>query len=119
MNISDCTKTIMSAIPTTNNEGNVTKWDLQIKYEYGEFVKVFGKTVTQQSLYTISDEHTDVFENFPTNKKPLEFTKQELIDMLPTEQYDDIFRVHYHSLYEKHQQDHTNCDTEFDVNNLQ
>jgi len=76
------TKTLKKAIPTVNNEtGVVTKWDIEVVYT----ADVDGWKTTYS--------HQEEVEYL--NKTVDQYTKSELIAMMPANYSNHIFHAHY------------------------
>lgn len=76
------TKTLKRATPTVDTEsGIVKKWDIEVVY-----------TATADGWKTTYSHEEDVEY---LNKLPEEYTKSELVDMMPANLSGHIFHAHY------------------------
>lgn len=76
------TKTLKKAIPTINNEtGVVTKWDIEVVY-----------TADEDGWKTTYSHQEDVEY---LNKTANQYTKSELIEMMPSNLSNHVFHAHY------------------------
>ena len=86
------TRTVTSATPY-EKDGNVVRWDVEIKYEDGEedtyFTSSFNTSVD-------STDHNDeeVFEE----KAKGDWTRAEIIALVPTDHWDRVFASQYDSV---------------------
>jgi hypothetical protein len=69
------TKEWVSAKPTTNDDGNVTKWSVKYKYTDGDFSHTFEKSEKVES----------------PSKAPGSYTKAELLTLMDEAHWDDMF----------------------------
>ena len=100
----NATKAWVSAIPTKNADGHVTKWNCQYKYTLAvsgkdDFVNIFKKLVIIES----------------PSKAPSSYTKTEILNQCRTEHWDLMFNKkysHHLTLSSK------TIDTDFDVSGL-
>lgn len=76
-------KTIAKAVPTVDvTTGNVTAWEIEVKYSLNGY----------QSTY----HHRD--EALAHDKPASEWTKKELLEECPTNQWERVFTSQYHSV---------------------
>ena len=102
----DATKAWVSAIPTKNAGGNVTRWHCEYKYTLAvsgkdDFVHTFRNDVRIES----------------PSKAPSAYTKAELLTLMDKPHWDDMFNKKY--AYHIASQPTITTDTSFDVSTLE
>jgi len=80
----DATKEWVSAIPTKNSDGNVTRWHCKYKYTLAvsgkdDFVHTFRNDIRIES----------------PSKAPASYTKAELLTLMDKDHWDDMFNKKY------------------------
>ena len=73
------TKTLVSAKPKVNADGNVTEWSVEYKYTEDDFSHTFSKS-----------EKIDA-----PSKVPGDYTKAELLTLMDEAHWDDMFNKKY------------------------
>lgn len=77
----DVTKTITKATPTVDVDGNVIKWDIEVKYELNGYESTFSKSADVE----------------PT-KAPADFSKTELWALADETALDAVYESQYESV---------------------
>lgn len=77
----DAVKTITKATPTVDLDGNVIKWDIEVKYELNGYESTFSKSADVE----------------PT-KAPADFTKAELWALADETALDAVYESQYESV---------------------
>jgi len=93
-------KTITKAIPTVDLDGNVIKWDVEVEYSLNDYVSKFSKTVDVEA-----------------SKKPSDFTKIELWELVNEAHLDAVYESQYVSTQLPVEATEVKVD-EFDVDSL-
>ena len=83
------TKTVTGATPY-EQDGNVVRWDLEMTYEDGEEDTYYSSSF-RTSLDSTGRNDEEVFEE----KAKGEWTRAEIIALVPTEQWDRVFAKQY------------------------
>jgi len=101
----DATKAWVSAIPTKNSDGNVTRWHSEYKYTLAvsgkdDFVHTFRNDIRIES----------------PSKAPASYTKAELLTLMDKPHWDDMFNKKY--AHHIASQPVITEDTSFDVSTL-
>ena len=97
----DATKVWVSAIPTTNADGNVSKWHFKYKYTLNSFSNTFERV-----------------KKFKTPSKiPSAFTQTELLTLMDKDHLDNMFNKKYGVSIAT--QSVMTTDKSFDVNSLE
>lgn len=81
MHTADATKTITKAVPTVDLDGNVTKWDIEIIYEFNGYSSTFLRDL-----------------DIAPTKTPADFTKAELWEIANQTLLDSVFESQYESV---------------------
>jgi len=79
----NASKSLTAAIPTTDANENVVKWDIEVTYACENFETTFEKMVTAED-----------FEIKPAT----DFTKTELMALCPLDLWDNVFNSYCDSL---------------------
>ena len=94
-------KTLTSAIPYSE-DGKVTRWEFEMKYEQGTEGKDDYYTNIKKAIVYASEvsksPNGDVTTNNFTPKAEGDWTKKELEDLCPTAKWDAIFESQYDSV---------------------
>ena len=86
------TKTVTGATPY-ELDGNVVSWNIEMQYEDGEEDTYFTSSFSN-SVYSIDPNGVEIFEE----KAKGEWTRAEIIALVPTEQWDRVFARQYDSV---------------------
>ena len=90
-------KTLISAKPYSQ-DGKVTRWTLEMKYEQGtEGEADYYTNEKQTTVDAVEEVKGEDVSNF-TPKAEGDWTKSELEALCPTAQWDDIFASQYDSV---------------------
>lgn len=103
----DATKKIEKAIPTTNADGKVVKWDIEYSYTKEDYSSSYNSEIYQ------TEEGDEKF----TLQKPGAFKKKDLVALLPIESWNNIFNSQYESTHSESSAVET-TDSDFDVDSL-
>ena len=104
----DATKTLEKAVPTTNTDGNVVRWDLTYSYEKNEYKSEYSQEIHQ------TEEGEEKF----ALKAPSAFTKSELVALLPISHWNNVYDSQYESTHPEVEPAAETTDGEFDVSAL-
>lgn len=103
-------KTLKKAVPTVRAADNVvTRWEVEVEYAYE------GDGADLPAWSTSYSESTDIKD--PT-KTAADYTKAELIALVPSVIDDHVFHAHYEAFNLPAPEPETTTDNEFDLNNL-
>ena len=83
------TKTVTGATPY-EQDGNVVSWNIEIQYEDGEEDTYFTSSFSN-SVSSTDPNGEEVFEE----KSKGEWTRAEIIALIPSEQWDRVFARQY------------------------
>ena len=86
------TTTVTGAMPY-EKDGNVVRWDIEIKYEDGEEDTYFTSSFSN-SVSSTDPNGEEVFEE----KSKGEWTRAEIIGLVPTDHWDRVFASQYDSV---------------------
>ena len=94
-------KTLTSAVPYSE-DGKVTRWEFEMKYEQGtegkdDYYANTKRTVVYAAEVKNLPDGDETINNF-TPKAAADWTKKELEDLCPTTQWDAIFASQYDSV---------------------
>jgi len=91
------TKTVTRATPY-EQDGNVVRWDVEIKYEDGEedtyFTSSFSNSINSRGISDALGNREEVFEE----RAKGEWTLAEITALVPTDQWDRVFARQYDSV---------------------
>lgn len=104
----DATKKLEKAIPTTNADGKVVKWDITYSYEKTNFKVEYTHEIHQ------TEEGDEKF----TLQIPGSFTQASLVALLPTSHWNEIYNSQYDSVHPETEAAVETTDIDFDVNSL-
>jgi len=94
-------KTLTSAVPYSD-DGKVTRWEFEMKYEQGTEGKADYYTNTKRAIVYASETsrgpNGDVTTNNFTPKAEGDWTKKELEDLCPMAKWDGVFASQYDSV---------------------
>lgn len=99
MKTQNATVTLIKAVPTTDVNGNVVKWEADVEYAFDDYTVQFGDGIEQSTTTEDMEGNKTVTENFP-EKPPTQFSKQEIINLLPTAHYGTVFESMYCSTHD-------------------
>ena len=86
------TKTVTGAMPH-ELDGNVVRWDVEVQYEDGE-----EDTYYSSSFHTSVDSTDNNDEEVFEEKAKGEWTRAEIMALIPSEQWDSVFAKQYNSV---------------------
>ena len=86
------TRTVTGAVPH-EQDGNVVRWDVEMQYEDGEEDTYYSSSY-HISLDSTDDNDEEIFEE----KAKGEWTLAEIIALVPTDHWDNIFTKQYNSV---------------------
>ena len=86
------TTTVTGAMPY-EKDGNVVRWDIEVKYEDGEEDTYFTHSFNN-SVASIDPNGVEVFEE----KAKEEWTLAEITALMPLDKWDNVFALQYDSV---------------------
>ena len=86
------TKTVTGATPY-EKDGNVVRWDVEIKYEDGEEDTYYSSSFNT-SVDSTDHNDEEVFEE----KAKGDWTRAEIIALVPTDHWDRVFASQYDTI---------------------
>ena len=104
----DATKKLEKAIPTTNSDGKVVKWDITYSYDKNDYKVEYSHEVNQT-------EEGD--EKFILQETSL-FTQADLIALLPLSHWNEIYNSQYGSIHPETEPAVETINSDFDVTTL-
>ena len=90
-------RTVTSATPH-EQDGNVVRWDVEVKYEDGEedtyFTSSFSNSINSRGISDVMGNREEVFEE----KAKGEWTLAEITALARTDHWDKVFALQYDSV---------------------
>ena len=86
------TRTMTGATPY-EQDGNVVRWDIEVKYEDGEEDTYFTSSFSN-SVSSIDPNGVEIFEE----KAKGEWTLAEITALMPLDKWDNVFALQYDSV---------------------
>lgn len=104
------TKTLVKAIPTVRAADSfVTRWEIEVEYAYA------GNGAELTEWKTTYSESAEVAE---PSKVATDYTKAELIALMPAVIEDHVFHAHYEAFNLPQAEPTEAADNEFNIDNL-
>ncbi|MDB4681328.1 hypothetical protein OAE88_00310 [bacterium] len=104
----DATKKLEKAIPTTNSDGKVIKWDITYSYDKNDYKVEYSHEVHQ------TEEGDEKF----TLQIPGSFTQASLVALLPLSHWNEIYNSQYGSIHPETEPAVETINSDFDVTTL-